>query len=249
MNITIAGGTGLIGRRLAALLRGEGHRVVVAARSTGVDLVTGQGLAEALAGADIVIDASNAGYAGIADMERFFSASSANLLAAAQGAGVARLAALSVVGADTLAAGYYRAKRGQEQQVAAAGLPYTIVRSTPFFEFVYKIVDAGGEGGFVRIPPVHMQPIAADDVAAALARIALGPAANGVIEIAGPRRYDLFDLALAILTANEDPRDIVVDPDALYFGAHFDGEALTGIDPVPGSTRFEDWLRDWFALA
>ena len=132
MNITIAGGTGLIGRRLAALLRGEGHRVVVAARSTGVDLVTGQGLAEALAGADIVIDASNAGYAGIADMERFFSASSANLLAAAQGAGVARLAALSVVGADTLAAGYYRAKRGQEQQVAAAGLPIRSSGRRPF---------------------------------------------------------------------------------------------------------------------
>lgn len=249
MNITIAGGTGLIGRRMAALLRRENHEVVVAARSTGVDLVTGKGLAEAVAGADIVIDASNAGYAGIADMERFFSASSANLLAAARDAGVGHFAALSAVGADTLAGGYYRAKRLQEQLIAAAGIPYTILRSTPFFEFVYKIVDAGGEGAFVRIPPVHMQPVAADDVAAALARVALGQAANRAIEIAGPRRYDLSDLALAILTANEDPRYIVIDHDALYFGAHFDGEPLTGIEPVPGAIHFEDWLRDWFAMA
>ena len=249
MNITIAGGTGLIGRRVAALLRRENHEVVVAARSTGVDLVTGKGLAQAMAGADIVIDASNAGYAGIADMERFFSASSANLLAAARDAGVGHFAALSAVGADTLAGGYYRAKRLQEQLIAAAGIPYTTVRSTPFYEFVYKIVDAGGEGAFVRIPPVHMQPVAADDVAAALARVALGPAANRAIEIAGPQRYDLSDLALAILTANEDPRYIVIDHDALYFGAHFEGEPLTGIEPLPGATRFEDWLRDWFAMA
>lgn len=249
MKITIAGGTGLIGRRLASLLRGQGHAVVVAARSTGVDLVTGEGLAAAVAGADVVVDASNAGYAGAADTERFFAASSAQLVAAARDAGAGHLAALSAVGADTLEGGYYRAKRYQEQQLFGAGIPFTIVRSTPFFEFVYKIVDAGGEGGFVRLPPVHMQPIAADDVAAALGRVALGPAANGVIEIAGPRRYDLFDLALAILTANEDPRDIMIDPDALYFGAHFDGEPLIGIDPVPDAICFEDWLRDWFAMA
>lgn len=249
MKITILGGTGLIGRRLATLLRAQGHDVVAAARSTGVDLVTGKGLGDALAGADAVIDASNSGYANVADMEKFFAASSANLLAAARDAGVAHLVALSVVGADTLAGGYYRAKRGQEQQILHAGISFTIVRSTPFFEFVYKIVDAGSEGQFIRIPPVHMQPIAADDVAAALSRIALDQPANAVVEIAGPERYALADLALEILTANEDPRYIVIDPDALYFGAHFDGEPLTGMNPLLGKISFEQWLREWFAMA
>ncbi len=249
MKITILGGTGLIGRRLATLLREQGHDVTAAARSTGVDLVTGKGLAEAVAGAEAVIDASNSGYAQIKDMETFFTASSANLVAAVRDAGVGHLVALSVVGADTLAGGYYHAKRSQEQQIAGVEIPYTIVRSTPFFEFVYKIVDAGGEGAFVRLPPVHMQPIAADDVAAALSRVAQAQPANGVVEIAGPERYSLSDLALEILTANEDPRYIVVDPDALYFGASFDGEPLTGTNPEVGKVSFEDWLRDWFAIA
>lgn len=249
MKITILGGTGLIGRRLAAELRGQGHEAVAAARSTGVDLVTGDGLAEALADAEVVVDASNPGYADAAAMERFFAASGASLAAAAREAGVRHLVALSAVGADGIDGGYYRAKRLQETRLRDAGLPYTIVRSTPFYEFIYKIVDAGGEGDTVRLPPVHMQPIGADDVAAALARIALGGAANGVVEIAGPDRYRLSDLALTILTANEDPRSIAVDPEALYFGARFDGEALTGEHPRFAHTSFEDWLRGWFATA
>lgn len=249
MKVTILGGTGLIGRRLAAVLREEGHEAVAAARSTGVDLVTGDGLAEALAGADVVVDVSSPGYSDAAEMERFFAVSSANLATAAHRGGVRHLVALSAVGAAEIDGGFYRAKRLQEVRLIDTGLPFTIVRSTPFYEFIYKIVDAGGEGDMIRLPPLHMQPIGADDLAGALARIALGGAANGIVEIAGPDRFRLSDLALTILTANEDPRSITVDPEALYFGARFDGEALTGEHPRFAHTRFEDWLRDWFANA
>lgn len=250
MKITIIGGTGLIGRRLAARLREEGHDVVAAARSTGVDTIGGHGLAEALKGADVVVDASNPGYGDAADMRRFFAQSSANVLAAARAASVRHVVALSAVGADLLKGGYFQAKRGQEELILGGGIPFTIVRSTPFFEFVYKIVDACGEGDQMRLPPVHMQPIAADDVVGALARIVTNQPENGIIEIAGPNRFSLADLALAILTANEDPRWISVDPDALYFGARFEGEALTcDRGPRVASTRFEDWLREWIAFA
>ena len=247
MKIAILGGTGLIGRRLAAQLRRDGHEVGVAARSTGVDLISGKGLAEALAGADVVVDTSNPGYADAAAMERFFTASAANLGGAAREAGIRHLVALSAIGAAEIDGGYYRAKLLQEARLCDAGLPFTIVRSAPFYEFIYKIVDAGGAGDTIRLPPVHMQPIGADDVAAALARIALGKPANGIVEIAGPNRHRLSDLAVTILTANEDMRSIVVDPEALYFGAHFDGEPLTGEHPRFAHTSFEDWLRDWFA--
>lgn len=250
MKITIIGGTGLIGRRLVRLLHEQGHDVVAAARSTGVDTVSGRGLAEALEGADVVVDASNSGYGDAADMQRFFAASSANLLAAARAASVAHVVALSAVGADLLKGGYFRAKHGQEEQIQNGGVPFTIMRSTPFFEFVYKIVDAGGAGDRMRLPPVHMQPIAADDVVSALSRIVTDQPVNGIVEIAGPDRFILADLALAILTANEDPRSISVDPLALYFGARFEGEALTGgSEPRPEPTRFEDWLRAWIAFA
>lgn len=250
MKITIIGGTGLIGRRLARSMREQGHDVVVAARAKGVDTVSGRGLAEAVEGAEVVVDASNSGYGDAADMQRFFAVSSANIAAAARAAAVRHVVALSAVGADLLAGGYFRAKLGQEARIAEGGVPFTIVRSTPFFEFVYKIVDAGGEGDRMRLPPVTMQPIAADDVVRALARIATEPPANGVVEIAGPDRFALAELGLAMLTANEDSRAISVDPDALYFGARFEGESLTGgAQPRLAPTRFEDWLRDWIALA
>ena len=164
-----------------------------------------------LAGAEVVVDTSNPGYADAAAMERFFAASGAQLGTAAREAGVRHLVALSAVGAAEIDDGYYRAKQLQEARLRDAGLPFTIVRSTPFYEFIYKIVDAGGEGDTVRLPPVHMQPIGADDLATALARITLGVPANGIVEIAGPDRHLLPDLALTILTANEDPRSIAVD--------------------------------------
>ncbi|MBJ7498735.1 MAG: NAD(P)H-binding protein [Sphingopyxis sp.] len=249
MKITVIGGTGLIGRRLAAHLRDAGHEVFAAARSTGVNTISGEGLAAALEGVEVVVDASNSGYGDAADMQRFFAMSTANLLTAARAASVGHFIALSAVGADTLKDGYFRAKRGQEERICDAGIPFTIVRSTPFFEFIYKIVDAGGDGDRMRLAPVTMQPIAADDVVKTLAGFVTREPANDIVEIAGPDIFGLADLALEILTANEDPRWISVDPDAHYFGASFDGEPLTCSRPQAAPTRFEDWLRDWIAFA
>ncbi|SEH10739.1 Uncharacterized conserved protein YbjT, contains NAD(P)-binding and DUF2867 domains [Sphingopyxis sp. YR583] len=249
MKITIIGGTGLIGRRLATRLRESGHEVIAAARSTGVNTISGEGLAEALEGADVVVDASNSGYGDAADMRSFFAASSDNISSAARAASVGHLIALSAVGADTQKGGYFRAKRDQEERVSNAGVPFTIVRSTPFFEFVYKIVDASGDGDRMPLAPVTMQPIAADDVVAALAEVVAETPANDIIEIAGPDIFGLAELATGILTANEDMRWISVDPEAHYFGARFDGEPLTCTRPRLAPTRFDDWLREWIAFA
>lgn len=248
MKITVIGGTGLVGRQLVERLRQQGHDVVVAARSTGVNIVTGEGLAEAVEGARIVIDASNSGYARADDMAHFFAVAGRRLLRAEREAGVAHHVVLSAVGANRLHGGYFVAKKEQEALVRESGLGFTIVRSTPFFEFIYKIVDAGGEGDSVRIPPVQMQPIASADVAAALADIALKSPVGVVVEVVGPDRRTLPDLALEILTANEDPRRIVVDPDAIYFGARFEGEPLVGGErPRTAPLDFESWLRAWIA--
>jgi uncharacterized protein YbjT (DUF2867 family) len=244
MRVTVIGGTGLIGDKLVARLRAQVHDTVVAARSTGVDLVTGAGLAHALADADAVVDVSNAGDADPVGARTFFARAGANLAAAARAAGVAHIIALSAVGASRFDSGYFRAKKAQEETVAASGLSFTIVRATPFFEFIYNLVDANGAGDTIRVPPVLMQPIAADDVAAALLRAVSIVPANEVVEIAGPETWRLPVLAEEVLTANEDPRRIVVDPGAPYFGATIGAaELIGGARPCFATTRFEDWLR------
>ncbi|RKE42347.1 MULTISPECIES: SDR family oxidoreductase [unclassified Sphingomonas] len=246
MTIAVVGGTGMVGRRLVAGLRVDGHDVVVVARSCGIDTVTGMGLAEALDGVNIVIDVSSPGYAAADDMHAFFDASCCNLLEAERSAGVAHHIALSAVGTDRLGTtGYFRAKLLQERLVAGSAIPFTILRSTPFYEYLYGIVDLGGDGRCLHLAPLLMQPIAVNDVVAALQRIALEHPANAVIEIAGPdvRRLDRF--AEDILGANEDPRDIVVSPETPYFGAHMQGEALVvSSGSSTSSIRFDDWLRE-----
>lgn len=244
MKIVVIGGTGLIGAKLVEQLGQTGHQVVVAARSTGVDIVTGTGLDRALQGAGIVIDTSNSGYCQAADMLRFFERAGTTLCTAERDANVPYHVTLSAVGTGEVDSGYFRAKRAQEARVLASGVPYTIIRSTPFFEYLYKIVDQGGDGDTLRLPPVLLQPIAGDDVARALARSALSGPANAIVEIAGPDAYPLPVLAEEILTANEDCRAVISDPSALYFGAHVEGVFLTGGDhPRLAPTRFEDWLR------
>ncbi len=248
MKITVIGGTGLVGRQIVSRLREQGHDVFAAARSTGVDIVTGEGIAHALDGAQIVIDVSNPGYAHAGEMANFFAHAGRRLLRAEREAGVAHHLVLSVIGTNRLNSGYFVAKKAQESLVRNSGLGFTILRSTPFFEFIYKIVDTGGEGDDVRIPPLEMQPVASADVAAALANIALQTPAGGIVEVVGPARCALPDLALEVLTANEDPRRLIIDSQALYFGARFVDEALVGSErPLMGPIDFETWLRAWIA--
>jgi uncharacterized protein YbjT (DUF2867 family) len=244
MKIVVLGGTGLIGAKIVARLTQQGHEAVAASRTTGVDLLTGTGLAAVLEGAGAAVDVSNSGYGDAEDMQRFFEASGPHLVTAARAAGIGNLVTLSAVGTGRLDSGYFRAKAAQEDLVVESDLPFTIVRSTPFFEYIYNIIDSCADGGFVRLPPVRMQPVAADDVASALARVATSPAGNGILEVAGPDTWQLPMLAQAILTANEDARTVIVDPDAPYFGAHIGDEPLVG-GPHPrfAPTGFEDWLR------
>jgi uncharacterized protein YbjT (DUF2867 family) len=244
MKIVVIGGTGLIGAKVVAKLRSSGGDGFDAARSTGVDVVTGAGLDQALQGADAVIDASNSGYSDAVEMQAFFQAAGANLLAAERQALVPHHVALSAVGTDQLNSGYFAAKMTQEDQVIASHIPYTILRATPFFEYIYNIVDQGGDGDTLRLPPVPIQPVAADDVARALVRIAVAGPTDAIFEIAGPDTFLLPTLAEEILTANEDCRTVVADPDALYFGAHMAGVSLAGQHhPRFAPTSFDDWLR------
>lgn len=250
MRIVVVGGTGLIGSKVVDQLNGGGHDVRVAARSTGVDVTTGAGLDQALRGADVVIDTSNSGYFEADAMERFFRQAGIELFDAERRQNVPYHVALSAVGTDELDSGYFRAKKIQEDLVAGSDIPFTIIRSTPFFDYIYKIVDQGGPGGTLRLPPIPIQPIASDDVARALVRVALAGPTNSITEIAGPDAYLLSALAEEILTANEDCRTVVADPDALYFGARMNGAALTGADhPRFAPTSFEDWLRHSLATA
>jgi uncharacterized protein YbjT (DUF2867 family) len=251
MKIVVIGGTGLVGRTLVSILQDAGHQTVVAARSRGINAVTGEGLSFALANADVVIDVSNGGYAGADDMLEFFQQSGSMLMAAEVLAGVRHHIVLSAIGSSALRdVGYFRAKHAQEEIVRASGLPFTILRSTPFFEFIYNIVDAGGVGNTIRLPPVMMQPVSGFDVATALGQIALAEPRQGVVELAGPELYHLHELGEEILVANEDLRDLKVDPDADYFGGPVGTEALVGgVECWRSQARFDDWLRETFVVA
>lgn len=239
----------MIGARLIEILRREGHDAVAAARSTGIDIVTGRGLAAALKGVEAVVDASNFGYFDTDDMQRFFEASGTTLLTAERSAGIVHHVTLSAVGVGRLDRGYFRAKSAQEKITIASGIPFTIVRATPFYEYIYRIIDEGGDGDYIHLPPIRIQPIAADDVAEALLRVVLEPPVNGIIEIVGPHIHPLSVLGEEILTANEDTRAIIVDRDTHYFCARMDDEELTGGDDArQGSTIFDDWLRQCLAI-
>ncbi|HZZ77806.1 MAG TPA: SDR family oxidoreductase [Gemmataceae bacterium] len=244
MKIVVIGGSGLIGKKTVAILRQRGHEVVPASPSTGVNTVTGEGLAQALAGAQVVVDVANAPSWEDAAVLAFFESSGRNLLAAEQAAGVRHHVALSVVGTDRLlASGYFRGKMAQENLIKSSPIPYTIVRATQFFEFTGGIAQAATEGQTVRLPPAKMQPIAADDVAAAMADTALAVPLNGIIDIAGPEPIRQDALVRQYLTATGDKRSVVTDPQALYYGLTVDDRSLMpGDNPRLGLTRFADWL-------
>jgi len=245
MKIVVIGGTGLIGSKLVSRLREQGNEAVAASPGTGVDTVTGQGLAEALAGAQVVVDVSNAPDWGDAAVMDFFQTSTRNILAAETAAGVGHHVALSVVGTERLqGSGYFRAKLAQEEAIKAAAIPSTILRATQFFEFIGRIADSSTHDGTVSLPPLFFQPVAADDVAAALADIAQGAPVNGTVELAGPERFRLDEFVRRYLSATSDPRQVVTDARAPYYGLQVSDEhaLVPGDNPRIGATRFADWL-------
>ncbi len=244
MKIVVIGGSGLIGKKLVNDLGQRGHDVLAASPSTGVNTITGQGLADALRGAQVVVDVANAPLWEDKAVLEFFETSCRNLLAAEKAAGVRHHVALSVVGTDRLlASGYFRAKMAQEKQIMAAQIPYTIVRSTQFFEFVGSLAQYSTEGNTVRLPSVLMQPIVSDDVAAALADVAVGEPINGTIEIAGPDRIREDELVRQFLTATGDTRNVVTDAHARYYGIEVNDQSLVPSHaPRLGSMHFAEWL-------
>src|SRR5438132_1148047 len=244
MKIVVIGGTGLIGTKVVKNLREKGHEAVAASPSKGINSVTGEGLAEALVGAQVVVDVANAPSWEDKAVLEFFETSGRNLLAAEAAAGVGHHVALSVVGTDRLlASGYFRAKMAQENLIKASSIPYTIVRSTQFFEFVSGIAQLATEGQTVRLPPVLMQPIVSDDVAAVVVDVALAKPLNGTVELAGPEPIHMDELVRRYLSANRDARKVTTDVHAGYFGTAVNDQSLIpGDHPRLGPTRFEDWL-------
>ena len=244
MKIVVIGGTGLIGSKLVKKLIDEGHEAVPATPDTGVNTLTGAGLAEALTGAAIMVDVSNSpSLEGPAALE-FFETSTRNILEAEAVAGVGHHVALSVVGTERLGeSGYFRAKMAQEKLIKSSSIPYSIVHATQFFEFVKGIAEAGADGNTVRVAPVQIQPMASDDVATALAAITVGAPINGTVEIAGPEQFRLDELVRQSLRARQDPREVVADPHARYFGAELRNDTLVPNDDAQlGATRFQQWL-------
>jgi uncharacterized protein YbjT (DUF2867 family) len=244
MKIVVIGGTGLIGSKLVTRLGEQGHDVVAASPNSGVNTITGEGLADAVRGAAVVVDVSNSPSFEDAAVMTFFETSTRNLLAAEAEANVGHHVALSVVGTERLSeSGYFRAKIAQEQLIKGSSIPYSIVHATQFFEFVKSIAAAATEGDRVRLAPVLIQPMAADDVANAMGRIATGPPLNGVVEVAGPERFRLDELIRQGLRAQNDPREVIADPRARYFGAALTERTLVPDDDARlGETRFDDWL-------
>jgi uncharacterized protein YbjT (DUF2867 family) len=244
MKIVVIGGSGLIGSKTVERLRKKGHEVVAASPNSGVNTITGEGLADALAGAQVVVDLANSPSFEDKAVLEFFETSGRNLLAAEAAAGVGHHLALSVVGTERLqGSGYFRGKMAQENLIKGARIPYTIVHSTQFFEFMGAIAQSGTVKQTVHVSPAYLQPIASDDVADAMADIALDAPVNGTIEIAGPERVRLSELVGRFLKATKDPRKVVADTHALYFGVELNDQSLVpGDNPRIGATRFDDWL-------
>jgi uncharacterized protein YbjT (DUF2867 family) len=244
MKIVIIGGTGLIGSKLVTGLREHGHEAVPASPDSGVNTLTGEGLPEVLAGAAVVVDVSNSPSFEDAAVLKFFETSTANLLAGEAAAGVGHHVALSVVGSDRAPdSGYLRAKIAQETLIRNSSIPYSIVRATQFFEFFTRIADEASDGKTVRIAPVLFQPIAAEDVAKAVGRVAVSAPVNGIVEIAGPQQFRFDEFIRLGLAARQDPRVVIADPQAHYFGTELGEQTLVpGADARLGEIRFEEWL-------
>jgi uncharacterized protein YbjT (DUF2867 family) len=245
MKIVVIGGTGLIGSKLVAKLDEKGHEAIAASPDTGVNTLTGEGLAEVLEGADVVVDVSNApSWEDDAVME-FFETSTRNLLAAETTIGVGHHVALSVVGTERLTeSGYFRAKLAQEKLIKDSSIPYSIVHATQFFEFIERIAAEATDGNFVRLPPALIRPMAADDVASAVGRVAVGPPLNRTVEIAGPEQFRLDELVHRVLVTRNDPREVVADTNARYYGiSPSERVLLPEDDALIGPTRLEDWLK------
>jgi uncharacterized protein YbjT (DUF2867 family) len=246
MKIVVIGGTGLIGSKVVAKLSEHGHNAIAASPASGVNTLTGAGLDKVLTGAQVVVDVSNSPSFDDGPAWEFFTTGTNNVLTAAQAAGVSHHVALSVVGTDRLLdSGYFRAKAAQERLISEGGIPFSIVRATQFYEFVGSIADSATDGDTVRISSALIQPMAADDVATAVARTAVGSAQDGIREVAGPDRYALDDLVRARLRASQDGRRVITDPQARYFGVVLDDHTLVPADTsTVFPTGFAEWLVD-----
>jgi uncharacterized protein YbjT (DUF2867 family) len=252
MKIVVIGGSGLVGFQVVTKLGEHGHEAIAASPDSGVDTLTGEGLPEVLEGADVVVDVSNSPSFEDAAVLDFFQTSTGNLLAAEKAAGVGHHVALSVVGTERLAdKGYFHAKRVQEKLIKESSIPYSIVHATQFFEFIKSIAALATDRDTVRLPPVLFQPIASEDVARAVARTAVGTPVNGIVEVPGPERFRMDELVRRTLQARNDPRQVVTDPDAPYYGAYEvdDSTLVPAEDALIGEVRFPDWLERQLAAA
>ena len=251
MKIVVIGGTGLIGSKLVNTLNEHGHDAIAASPDTGVDTLTGEGVHEVLEGAAVVVDVSNAPSWEDAAVMEFFKTTTGNLLAAETTAGVAHHVALSVVGTERLTeSGYFRAKLAQEELIGASSMPYSIVRATQFYEFMERIAEDATDGNAVRLPPALIQPMAAEDVAGAVSRVAIGAPLNGMVEVGGPEQFHVDELIRGVLARRGDPREVVADPRARYFGINpSERVLLPGAGARLAETRFSDWFEQQLATA